>query len=261
MTGKTSPASEARAIFTGVAHLHGDRKWRRSLRVRSAVIKTQRALVNWRNMRIRRALAPALPAAAIPPPASFLRHLLPPRPSPPGSRTGDILTWVDIKAAAKRGDYMLSPESASAGLRGGIRPYADVASQPLRQRRDKEDERANERRIEGREFSLSREKEKEKERRSLILRQSWFFKIDHVTMACWRKRLVKWRWHYRNGVPSNTECIIMTWADEERDVARDRDGTRNTVAVVRDDFEQRELHLRSTSTSGFPRVISPRRAS
>lgn len=67
VTEKTSPASDARAIFTGVAHLHGVRKWRRSLRVRSAVIKTQRAPVNWRNMRIRRVLAPALPAAAIRP--------------------------------------------------------------------------------------------------------------------------------------------------------------------------------------------------
>jgi len=45
-------ASRTRAIFPSAAHLHGDRKWCRSLRARSAVIKTQRALVNWRNMRI-----------------------------------------------------------------------------------------------------------------------------------------------------------------------------------------------------------------
>lgn len=63
------------------------------------------------------------------------------------------------------------------------------------------------------ESSLHRRRER---KASLIPGQSWFFKIDHVMMACWRKRVVKWRWHYRDGELSNIVGCIMSSLGKKR---------------------------------------------
>lgn len=118
---RATAAAKTCAIFPGVVHLRGRRKWCRSLRARSAVIKTQRILVNWRNMRIHRA------------PFRFPWRWV---------RGPGWISWPgwtskrELKGATTRSALSLEP--ARAGLRGETRPYADVSSQPLRRRRGRQ---------------------------------------------------------------------------------------------------------------------------
>jgi len=96
-----------------------------------------------------------------------------------GSRTGNTLTWVDIKAGAKRGELARPPspsisssrpEPAGTGLRDGIRPYAGcILATPAAAKRTDETKRANERTREesakgSARVSPPRERERERER-------------------------------------------------------------------------------------------------